>query len=160
VGGVDLLPELAHVTCPVLVVAGDLDPVCGAGYGGSIRPHQNGSMWLHSVDHWTVRGGPVQSSSEKKQQIKAGARPSRHRSPPDRCGPVQTARVEPQQAATASGADAAAELVAAFPAGLVRLCQFPGAGHHIHRDQPDRFFPLLRRFVAGHVAPAMPATAG
>jgi pimeloyl-ACP methyl ester carboxylesterase len=29
-GGVDLLPELAHVTCPVLVVAGDLDPVCGA----------------------------------------------------------------------------------------------------------------------------------
>lgn len=84
-GGVDLLPELAHVTCPVLVVAGDLDPVCGA--------------------------------------------------------------------------DAAAEIVAALPAGLVRFCQFPGAGHHIHRDQPDRFFPLLQEFVAGQAAPSMPVPA-
>jgi pimeloyl-ACP methyl ester carboxylesterase len=47
------------------------------------------------------------------------------------------------------GADAAAEIVAALPTGLVRLCQFPGARHHIHRDQPDGFFPLLREFVAG-----------
>lgn len=83
--GVDLLPELAHVTCPVLVVAGDLDPVCGV--------------------------------------------------------------------------DAAAEIVAALPADLVRFCQFPGAGHHIHRDQPGRFFPLLREFVAGQVPPSMPVPA-
>ena len=83
-GGVDLLPELAHVTCAVLVVAGDLDPVCGV--------------------------------------------------------------------------DAAAEIVAALPTGLVRFCQFPVAGHHIHRDQPDRF-PLLREFVAGQVAPSIPVPA-
>jgi hypothetical protein len=41
----------------------------------------------------------------------------------------------------------------------VRFCQFPGAGHHIHRDQPDRFLLLLREFMAGQVAPSIPVPA-
>jgi hypothetical protein len=31
---------------------------------------------------------------------------------------------------------------------LVRYEQFEGAGHHVHHDDPDRLFELLREFVA------------
>jgi pimeloyl-ACP methyl ester carboxylesterase len=44
--------------------------------------------------------------------------------------------------------DAAAEIVAALPDPLVRYEQFEGAGHHVHHDDPDRLFELLREFVA------------
>ena len=71
---IDLRPELARVTCPTLVVAGDVDP------WGSL--------------------------------------------------------------------DAAAEIVAALPAPLVRYKQFEAAGHHIHHDDPDRLFEVLREFLA------------
>ncbi len=73
--GVDLLPELASVRCPALVVAGEVDPVAGV--------------------------------------------------------------------------DTAAEIVAALPSHRVRFERFAGAGHHIHQDCPDRFFALLRDFLAG-----------
>lgn len=71
---VDLRSELASITCPTLVIAGDLDP------WGSV--------------------------------------------------------------------EAAAEIVAALPPELTRHERFAGAGHHIHHDSPDRFFALVRDFVA------------
>jgi pimeloyl-ACP methyl ester carboxylesterase len=46
------------------------------------------------------------------------------------------------------GIEAAEEIVAALPAHLTRVERFPGAGHHIHRDAPDRFFTLIRDFLA------------
>jgi proline iminopeptidase len=70
---IDLIPELASVTCPTLVVAGDADP------WGSV--------------------------------------------------------------------DAAQAIVDALPRHLVRFEQFPRAGHHIHHDDPDRLFGVLRDFV-------------
>jgi pimeloyl-ACP methyl ester carboxylesterase len=69
--GMDLLPELASVRCPTLVMAGGVDPV--------------------------------------------------------------------------STVDAAAEIVAALPAHLVRFERFARAGHHIHEDCPDRSFCALAR---------------
>lgn len=45
--------------------------------------------------------------------------------------------------------DAAADIVAALPKHLVRYEQFIGAGHHIHHDDPDRLFELLREFLVG-----------
>jgi pimeloyl-ACP methyl ester carboxylesterase len=43
--------------------------------------------------------------------------------------------------------DAATEIVAALPAYLVRFERFSGAGHYIHRDDPERLFSLLRNFL-------------
>jgi pimeloyl-ACP methyl ester carboxylesterase len=43
--------------------------------------------------------------------------------------------------------DAATEIVAALPDHLVRFERISGAGHHIHRDDPERFFSLLRDFL-------------
>jgi proline iminopeptidase len=43
--------------------------------------------------------------------------------------------------------DAANEIVASLPPGLVQFERFPAAGHHIHHDEPERLFPLLRNFV-------------
>ncbi len=73
--GVNLIPELASVTCPTLVVAGEVDPVCTL--------------------------------------------------------------------------EAATEIVAALPKDRVRFERFAGAGHHVHRDDPTRFFTLLRDFLVG-----------
>jgi hypothetical protein len=56
------------------------------GYDGSIWPHHDGSKWPHSVAKRTVRSGSAESSSEKEEQIRAGARSSRHWRSPDRCG--------------------------------------------------------------------------
>ncbi|MGY1633505.1 alpha/beta fold hydrolase [Geodermatophilus sp. SYSU D01186] len=48
--------------------------------------------------------------------------------------------------------DAAEEIVAALPGPLVRYEKFPGAGHHIHHDDPVRLFEVVREFLAvpGH----------
>ncbi|MGE5289467.1 MAG: alpha/beta fold hydrolase [Micromonosporaceae bacterium] len=46
------------------------------------------------------------------------------------------------------GVEAADEIVAALPAHLTSVERFPGAGHHIHRDAPDRFFALISGFLA------------
>ena len=70
----DLLPGLASVRCPTLVVAGEDDPVC------------------------TIDGGE--------------------------------------------------EIAAALPPAHVRFERFPEAGHFAHLDNPDRFFGLLRDFLA------------
>lgn len=43
--------------------------------------------------------------------------------------------------------EAAAEIVEALPQHLVRYEEFTGAGHHIHHDDPDRLFDLLREFL-------------
>ena len=40
------------------------------------------------------------------------------------------------------------EIVAALPPNLVRFERFAGAGHGIAPDQPDRFFEVLRDFIA------------
>jgi pimeloyl-ACP methyl ester carboxylesterase len=40
------------------------------------------------------------------------------------------------------------EIVAALPPDLVRFERFAGAGHGIVADQPDRFFEVLRAFIA------------
>lgn len=40
------------------------------------------------------------------------------------------------------------DMAAAIPAGLVRFERFPGAGHGVHRDDPERFFRILREFIA------------
>jgi len=40
------------------------------------------------------------------------------------------------------------EIVAALPPELVRFERFTGAGHGIVSDQPDRFFEVLRTFIA------------
>jgi pimeloyl-ACP methyl ester carboxylesterase len=42
----------------------------------------------------------------------------------------------------------AEEIVAALPPGLVRFERFAGAGHGIVADQPERFFEVLRAFIA------------
>jgi proline iminopeptidase len=42
----------------------------------------------------------------------------------------------------------AEEIVAALPSHLVRFERFAGAGHGIVADQPDRFFEVLRDFIA------------
>jgi pimeloyl-ACP methyl ester carboxylesterase len=39
------------------------------------------------------------------------------------------------------------EIVAALPSNLVRFERFPGAGHGIVADQPERFFNVLRAFI-------------
>jgi proline iminopeptidase len=39
------------------------------------------------------------------------------------------------------------DMAAAIPAALVRLERFPDAGHGVQRDQPERFFRLLREFI-------------
>jgi hypothetical protein len=41
------------------------------------------------------------------------------------------------------------EIVAALPAKLVRFERFADAGHGIVSDQPERFFEVLRSFIAG-----------
>jgi proline iminopeptidase len=71
----DLLPGLAAVRCPTLVIAGEEDPLCG------VTPMQ------HVVD--------------------------------------------------------------ALPADLVRFEQLPNSGHYVSRDDSERFFTLVRDFVAG-----------
>lgn len=38
---------------------------------------------------------------------------------------------------------------AALPAGVSELVVFEGAGHGVHRDEPDRAEAVLRRFLAG-----------
>jgi proline iminopeptidase len=43
--------------------------------------------------------------------------------------------------------DAAAEIVAGLPSECVRYEVFPGAGHHIHHDDPERWFAMVREFV-------------
>ncbi len=40
------------------------------------------------------------------------------------------------------------DIAAALPARLVRFETFIGAGHGVGRDQPDRYFALLREFLA------------
>jgi pimeloyl-ACP methyl ester carboxylesterase len=40
------------------------------------------------------------------------------------------------------------EIVAALPPNLVRFERFAGAGHGIVADQPERFFEVLRTFIA------------
>jgi proline-specific peptidase len=40
------------------------------------------------------------------------------------------------------------DIAAAIPRGLVRFERFPGAGHGVHRDDPERFFRVLREFIA------------
>ena len=40
------------------------------------------------------------------------------------------------------------EIVAALPPSLVRFERFAGAGHGIVADQPERFFEVLRTFIA------------
>jgi proline iminopeptidase len=40
------------------------------------------------------------------------------------------------------------EIVAALPPELVRFERFTGAGHGIVADQPERFFEVLREFIA------------
>jgi proline iminopeptidase len=72
--GMDLLPGLANVRCPTLVLAGEDDPIC------------------------TI--------------------------------------------------DAMDDVVAALPAEHVRFERIPKAGHFANRDDPERFFSLLREFIA------------
>jgi pimeloyl-ACP methyl ester carboxylesterase len=40
------------------------------------------------------------------------------------------------------------EIVAALPPNLVRFERFAGAGHGIVADQAERFFQVLRAFIA------------
>jgi pimeloyl-ACP methyl ester carboxylesterase len=40
------------------------------------------------------------------------------------------------------------DIAAAIPAGLVRFERFPDAGHGVQRDDPERFFRVLREFIA------------
>lgn len=70
----DLLPELAKVRCPTLVLGGEDDPIC-----------------------------PI---------------------------------------------DDQADIAAALPAELVRFERFPGCGHGVYRDDPERTLEVLRRFLA------------
>jgi pimeloyl-ACP methyl ester carboxylesterase len=70
----DLLPELAKVRCPTLVLGGEDDPIC-----------------------------PI---------------------------------------------DDQADIAAALPAHLVRFERFPGCGHGVYRDDPERAFAVLREFLA------------
>jgi proline-specific peptidase len=42
----------------------------------------------------------------------------------------------------------AEDIAKAIPAGLVRFERFPDAGHGVHRDAPERFFRVLREFIA------------
>lgn len=39
------------------------------------------------------------------------------------------------------------DIAAAIPAGLVRFERFPNAGHGVQRDEPERFFRVLREFI-------------
>lgn len=45
--------------------------------------------------------------------------------------------------------EAAEEMVASLPGGLVRFECFSAAGHGVYRDRPDDYFRLLREFAAG-----------
>ncbi|MFI4997617.1 MAG: alpha/beta fold hydrolase [Hyphomicrobiales bacterium] len=40
------------------------------------------------------------------------------------------------------------EIAACLPAGLVRFERFPGCGHGVHIDEPERAFALVREFIA------------
>ena len=40
------------------------------------------------------------------------------------------------------------DIVAALPSALVRYERFVGAGHGVGRDQPERYFAVLREFIA------------
>ena len=42
----------------------------------------------------------------------------------------------------------AEEIVAALPPELVRFERFAGAGHGMVADQPERFFEVVRAFIA------------
>jgi pimeloyl-ACP methyl ester carboxylesterase len=42
------------------------------------------------------------------------------------------------------------DIAAALPSALVRYERFLGAGHGVGHDQPDRYFGLLREFIAGN----------
>ena len=42
---------------------------------------------------------------------------------------------------------AADDIVEALPERLVRYEEFPGAGHHIHHDDPEQLFSVLRQFL-------------
>jgi proline iminopeptidase len=48
--------------------------------------------------------------------------------------------------------EAAEEIVAALPEGVGRLEVIPGAGHFTWMDAPDRFWPVMIRFVEGMAA--------
>ena len=41
------------------------------------------------------------------------------------------------------------DIAAALPPALTRFEKFPGAGHGVGRDQPERYFAVLREFIAG-----------
>jgi hypothetical protein len=41
------------------------------------------------------------------------------------------------------------DIAAALPKSLVRYERFMGAGHGVGNDQPERYYGLLREFVAG-----------
>jgi proline iminopeptidase len=41
----------------------------------------------------------------------------------------------------------AEDMVAALPSALTRFERFPGCGHGVHRDQPERAFKVIREFV-------------
>lgn len=43
--------------------------------------------------------------------------------------------------------DTTDEIVAALPKPLVTVEHFSGAGHHIHRDDPTHYFPVVRAFL-------------
>ena len=47
-------------------------------------------------------------------------------------------------------------LAAALPPARLRLVDFPGTGHLIHAEQPDRFVAAVQEFLA---APAPPGAA-
>jgi proline iminopeptidase len=42
----------------------------------------------------------------------------------------------------------AEDMVASLPAQHVRFQRFADCGHGVHRDNPDKYFPLLREFIA------------
>lgn len=44
------------------------------------------------------------------------------------------------------------EIAAAIPSGLGELHIFPGAGHGVHRDEPERAEAVMRAFLAGEAA--------
>lgn len=55
--------------------------------------------------------------------------------------------------------EAAEEIVASLPPGIVRYEHFSGAGHGVYRDRPDDYFRLLREFLADQ-APSPGAASG
>jgi pimeloyl-ACP methyl ester carboxylesterase len=44
------------------------------------------------------------------------------------------------------------DIAAAAPPAVLRYERFIGAGHGVSRDQPERYFAVLREFLAGIAA--------